>query len=45
MGKNARAAYEQEYSKDKFIDSLEKDLMSMCAQNKTHTPDVEKVPQ
>ena len=45
MGENARVAYEQEYSKDKFIDSLEKDLMSMCAQNKTHTPDVEKVPQ
>ena len=30
MGNNARIAYEQSYSKDKFIDSLEKNLTDMC---------------
>lgn len=42
MGKNARIAYEREYSKDKFIDSLQEDLINMCAQNKTQTLDVGK---
>lgn len=43
MGKNARIAYEREYSKDKFIDSLQEDLMDMCAQNKTQALDVGKL--
>lgn len=42
MGKNARIAYEREYSKDKFIDSLQEDLINMCAQNKTQTLDMGK---
>ena len=42
MGKNARIAYEREYSKDKFINSLQEDLINMCAQNKTQTLDVGK---
>ena len=33
MGKNARVAYEKVYFKDKFIDSLEKNLMDMCARD------------
>ena len=33
MGNNARIAYEQAYSKDKFVDSLEKNLMDMCAKD------------
>lgn len=42
MGKNACIAYEREYSKDKFIDSLQEDLINMCAQNKTQTLDMGK---